>query len=279
MTLSLQQILQSHTTGQPVVMGILNVTPDSFSDGGLYAEPAAALRHVQQMLLDGADIIDVGAESTRPGAQRMSADEQKRRLEPILPAAVEAGALVSVDTTRTEVARWALDAGAAILNDVSAGSDDPDMLPLAAKRNVPIVLMHMRGEPADMQANPRYDDVVGQVRDFLAGRLAAAREAGIPGGHCVIDPGIGFGKRLEHNLSLLARVEALASLGVAVLVGPSRKRFIRDISGQADPNRRVGGTVAACLAGLCGGATIFRVHDVEPVRQALEVARAIRSAS
>jgi dihydropteroate synthase len=153
------------------------------------------------------------------------------------------------------------------------------MLPLAAERNVPIVLMHMRGKPADMQANPRYDDVVGQVRDFLAGRLAAAREAGIPGGHCVIDPGIGFGKRLEHNLSLLARVEALASLGVAVLVGPSRKRFIRDISGQADPNRRVGGTVAACLAGLCGGATIFRVHDVEPVRQALEVARAIRSAS
>jgi dihydropteroate synthase len=231
------------------------------------------------MLLEGADIIDIGAESTRPGAQRMAVDEQKRRLEGILPAAIEAGALVSVDTTRAEVARWALDAGCAILNDISAGRDDPDMLALAARRNVPIILMHMQGTPATMQKSPGYRDVVSEVREFLAQRLEAACQAGVPRGHCIVDPGIGFGKRLEDNLALLRNLDQLAQLGTPILIGPSRKRFISEIAGPAQPEQRLGGTLAACLAARQGGATIFRVHDVGPVAQGLRVARAIQSSS
>ncbi len=258
-------------------MGVLNVTPDSFSDGGKFNSPQAALERIEQMLLEGADIIDIGAESTRPGAERMAVDEQKRRLEGILPAAVEAGALVSVDTTRSQVAAWALDAGCAVLNDISGGRDDPDMLPLAARRNVPIILMHMQGTPATMQSGPSYDDVVSEVREFLARRLEAASQAGVPRGRCIVDPGIGFGKRLEDNLALLRNLDRLGDLDVPILIGPSRKRFISDIAGPAEPDQRIGGTVAACLAARQGGASIFRVHDVGPVAQALQVARAIQS--
>jgi dihydropteroate synthase len=275
MSLSLEDILASPRTRRPVVMGILNVTPDSFSDGGEFFDPAAAAGQARRMADEGADIIDVGAESTRPGSRRVTAGEQIRRLRKALPAAVASGAVVSIDTTLAAVARFALDEGAAIINDVSAGRDDPAMLDLAAERAAPIVLMHMLGTPADMQVEPRYDNVVAEVRAFLAERAAAAQAAGVPRERIIVDPGIGFGKLLEHNLALLAGIGELVSLGHAVLVGPSRKRFIAALTGQEDPHSRVAGTIAACLAARSRGATIFRVHDVGPLRQALAVAEAI----
>jgi dihydropteroate synthase len=275
MGLSLDDILASHRTRRAVVMGILNVTPDSFSDGGEFFDPAAAAGQARRMADEGADIIDVGAESTRPGSQRVTAGEQIRRLLKALPAAVASGAVVSIDTTLSAVARFALDEGAAMINDVSAGRDDPAMLDLAAKRGAPIVLMHMLGEPKDMQVEPRYDNVVAEVRAFLAERAAAAEAAGVPRERIIVDPGIGFGKRLEHNLALLAGLGELVSLGYGVLVGPSRKRFIGTLTGQEDPHGRTAGTIAACLAAWSRGATMFRVHDVGPLRQALAVAAAI----
>jgi len=278
MSASLEDILNSHRTGRPVVMGILNVTPDSFSDGGRFFDPASAVAQALRMAADGADVIDVGAESTRPGSDRVSAAEQIARLEPVLPEVVRTGAVVSIDTTRAEVAAFAVDAGAEIVNDVSAGRDDPELLPLVAARGAAVVLMHMLGEPKTMQADPRYEDVVAEVRQFLTGRLAAAEAAGVARRRCIVDPGIGFGKTLQHNLSLLAGARAMAELGVPVLYGPSRKRFIGDLTGQPDTDRRLGGTIAACLAAFGGGATIFRVHDVAEAVQALAVAAAVRSA-
>ncbi|MHC4715955.1 MAG: dihydropteroate synthase [Planctomycetota bacterium] len=278
MAATLDEILASHQTGRAVLMGILNVTPDSFSDGGRFFDPASAVAQAARMVADGADVIDIGAESTRPGSDRVPARDQIARLEPVLPEVARLDVIVSVDTTRAEVAEFALRAGAAIVNDVSAGRDDPDLLPLAAARGAAVVLMHMLGEPKSMQEDPRYDDVVAQVRAFLAARLAAAAEAGIARQRCIVDPGIGFGKRVEHNLALLARARAFADLGVPVLYGPSRKRFIGDVTGQADTDRRLGGTIAACLAAYRGGATIFRVHDVEPVAQALALAAAVDAA-
>lgn len=279
MAASLTDILTSHHTRRPIVMGILNVTPDSFSDGGTFLSPPAAIRQAEQMLAEGADVIDLGAESTRPGSRRVPAEEQVDRLREVLPAvcaaAARAAALVSIDTTRAAVARFALDAGASILNDISAGRDDPEMLSLAARHRVPVVLMHMLGEPATMQTDPRYEDVVAEVRDFLSERIAAAVAAGLPREYCIVDPGIGFGKRREHNLALLAGTKELVRLAVPVLLGPSRKRFIGELTGSADPADRLGGTIAACLAGYAAGASLFRVHDVAPVRQALTVAAAI----
>ena len=256
-------------------MGILNVTPDSFSDGGQFIDPASAIAQARQMVADGADIIDVGAESTRPGSERVGPDEQIRRIEPILPQIAKLDAVVSIDTTIAAVAGFALDAGAQIINDVSAGRDDDEMFGLAASRNAALILMHMLGSPKSMQENPEYDDVVKDVRDFLAGRIAAAADAGVKRSRIIIDPGIGFGKLLEHNLSLLNNIDVLVELGAAVLIGPSRKRFIGEISGRAEPSERLGGTIAACLAGRRSGASIFRVHDVAAMVQAFTVARAI----
>ena len=275
MGLSLADILASHRTRTPVVMGILNVTPDSFSDGGEFFDPAAAAGQARRMADEGADILDVGAESTRPGSRRVTAGEQIRRLRKALPAAVASGAVVSIDTTLAAVARFALDEGAAIINDVSAGRDDPAMLDLAAQRGAPIVLMHMLGEPKDMQVEPHYQNVVAEVRAFLASRAAAAEAAGVRRERIIVDPGIGFGKLLEHNLALLAGIGVLVSLGYGVLVGPSRKRFIGTLTGQEDPRNRVAGTIAACLAAWQRGATMFRVHDVGALRQALSIAQAI----
>ncbi|MHC4982010.1 MAG: dihydropteroate synthase [Planctomycetota bacterium] len=276
MAMSLDEILDFHRTGRAAVVGVLNVTPDSFSDGGEFFDPAAAVRRAREMLAEGADVIDIGAESTRPGSGRVSADEQIARLRDILPA-VAAGAIVSVDTTRAAAAQFALDAGAKIINDVSAGRDDPELLPLAASRGAAVVLMHMLGEPKTMQRSPRYDDVVSEVRDFLAGRIEAAVAAGVPKGRIIVDPGIGFGKRLEDNLALLANVQVLRELGCAVMVGPSRKSFIGELTGEGVAARRVAGTVAACLAARRAGATIFRVHDVMDTVAALRVAEAIES--
>jgi len=278
MALSLDDILASRRTRTPVVMGILNVTPDSFSDGGAFLDPGAAAEQARRMADEGADIIDVGAESTRPGSDRVTAGEQLRRLRKVLPAAVASGAVVSIDTTLSPVARFALDAGATIINDVSAGRDDPAMLGLAAERNAPIVLMHMLGEPKDMQVEPRYENVLAEVRAFLGERAAAAEAAGVPRERIIVDPGIGFGKFLEHNLTLLAGIGELVSLGLGVLVGPSRKRFIGELTGQDDPQQRTAGTIAACLAAWSRGATMFRVHDVREVRDALAVTTAIDGA-
>jgi dihydropteroate synthase len=271
MSLSLDDILASHTTRRPVVMGILNVTPDSFSDGGEFFSAEEAVKRAALMVAEGADIVDVGAESTRPGSGRVSAEEQQRRLEQVLPRVCGLGAHVSIDTTSAAVAKWALDAGAAIINDISAGREDEGMFALTAARGCPIVLMHMLGEPRTMQQAPHYQDVVSEVRDFLAARLAAAEAAGIERRRCLIDPGIGFGKKLEHNLALLAGTPALCTLGVPVLIGASRKRFIGTITGMEAPAGRLAGNLAVACATYLAGASVFRVHDVAPTVQALSV--------
>ncbi len=275
----LDALLQTGPGAAARVMGVLNVTPDSFSDGGKFLEPQAAAERAKCMAAQGAEIIDIGAESTRPGAGRVDPRDQIARLDGILQAVVQTGAVVSIDTTRSEVAQWALDRGAVICNDISAGRDDPEMLALAARRGAAICLMHMLGQPANMQDNPTYaGDVVEEVCSFLIEAAARAVEAGIPAGRVILDPGIGFGKRLEHNLALLAGVARLVRTGHPVLIGPSRKRFISELTGQAQPQDRLGGTIAACLAARAAGATIFRVHDVAAARQALTVADAIAAA-
>ncbi|MFP4354350.1 MAG: dihydropteroate synthase [Phycisphaerae bacterium] len=275
----LDALLQTGPGAAARVMGVLNVTPDSFSDGGKFLEPHAAAERAKCMAAQGAEIIDIGAESTRPGAGRVDPRDQIARLDGILQAVVQTGAVVSIDTTRSEVAQWALDRGAVICNDISAGRDDPEMLALAARRGAAICLMHMLGQPANMQDNPTYaGDVVEEVCSFLIEAAARAVEAGIPAGRVILDPGIGFGKRLEHNLALLAGVARLVRTGHPVLIGPSRKRFISELTGQAQPQDRLGGTIAACLAARAAGATIFRVHDVAAARQALTVADAIAAA-
>lgn len=272
---TLDDILSSHRTRRPVVMGILNVTPDSFSDGGRFFDSAAAVEHARLLVREGADVLDVGAESTRPGSAGVGPDEQIRRLAGVLPAVVDLGRPVSIDTTSAAVAAFALDAGAVIVNDVSAGRADGDMLPLAAERGAGVVLMHMLGTPRDMQTDPRYDDVVAEVREFLARRTDAAVAAGVPAERIIVDPGIGFGKTLEHNLALLAGTGRLASLGRPVLVGPSRKRFLGELTGQGQPEQRVVATTAACLAAWARGASVFRVHDVSALVQAMAVWRAV----
>jgi len=277
MSRTLQDILTLGADDPAAIMGILNVTPDSFSDGGKYLDPQAAARQARHMVDCGAAVIDIGAESTRPGSDAVPPGQQIRRLEEIVPAVVETGAIVSIDTTSAEVASFALDAGARIINDVSAGRDEPELLMLAAQKSAAIVLMHMLGKPRTMQDSPQYGDVVSEVRAFLAGRIEAAVAAGVSRDLIMVDPGIGFGKTLEHNLALLAGVDALCDLGAAVLIGPSRKRFIGELGGSDVPERRVGGTIAASLAARRGGASIFRVHDVAPVVEALRVFDALES--
>jgi dihydropteroate synthase len=275
---TLQDILTADPSGQAAVMGVLNVTPDSFSDGGKYLDPKTAAQQAQRMIDAGADIIDIGAESTRPGSDPVAVEEQIRRIEHVVPALADTGAIVSIDTTSAAVAARAIGWGARIINDVSAGRDDPEILALAAETGAAIVLMHMLGGPRTMQTNPCYTDVLGEVKAFLAERIDAAVAAGVRESRIIVDPGIGFGKKLEHNLALLAAVDDLASLGRAVLIGPSRKRFIGDLGGAQRAADRIGGTIAACLGSRRGGATIFRVHDVGPVVEALKVHDAIISA-
>ena len=265
----------------PCIMGILNVTPDSFSDGGAYPSGAAAVARALEMAAEGAAIIDVGGESTRPGSARVDAAEQKRRILDVLEQAraeLPAEVLLSVDTTLSGVAAAALDAGAGMVNDISAGRDDPEMLALVAERGVPCCLMHMQGTPADMQHDPRYDDAVAEVRDFLRARAAAAEAAGVRPERIVIDPGIGFGKRTAHNLQLIAGLGRFAELGYPVLLGASRKRFIDETAGAADPAQRMPATVATTALGALAGARIFRVHDVWQNKQALDVALSLPEA-
>jgi dihydropteroate synthase len=265
----------------PALFGILNVTPDSFSDGGDFLDPEAAARHAELLLDEGADVIDVGGESTRPGSDPVSEEEELRRVVPVIRKILEArpGAVVSVDTYRARTAEAALDAGARVVNDVTALRGDPRMAALVADAGCPVVLMHMLGEPKTMQREPRYDDVLGEVRGFLEERAGQANTAGVAAGNVILDPGIGFGKTPDHNLSLLRRLDAIVSLGFPVLLGASRKRFIGTITGAEEAKERVFGTVATTVLGYERGATLFRVHDVRANRDALAVARAVRAAS
>ena len=264
--------------GRTAVMGILNVTPDSFSDGGRYAATDAALAHAGRMIAEGADLIDVGGESTRPGASPVDAAAERDRILPVVAALRAATALpISIDTTKADVAAAALAVGADMVNDVSAGRFDAGMLPLVAARGAAIVLMHMQGTPATMQDAPSYGDVVAEVAGFLAARAAAARAAGIAPERIWLDPGIGFGKRPAHNLALLAGLERLVELGHPIVVGASRKGFLGALSG--DPvDARLPASLAAAVLAAADGARVVRAHDVGATRSALAVGDALARA-
>lgn len=263
---------------QPLLMGILNITPDSFSDGGRYHDPQKAVAAGLEMLEAGAEMLDIGGESTRPGAVRVGAEEQIRRLRPVLQGLCRGGPIpISIDTPLAEVAQMALDEGAAIINDVSAGRDDPQMFNLLAKRQAPMVLMHMLGQPATMQLHPVYDDVVAEVKGFLLERIEAAMNAGIDRSLLIIDPGIGFGKTLEHNIQLLRNLDELKSIGLPLLVGVSRKKFLGTLTGQPAASQRGYSTAAAVAFCLMHGADIVRVHDVPAMRQVMQVISALRA--
>ncbi len=265
-------------------MGVVNVTPDSFSDGGQWFEPAAAVAHGLALLADGADLLDVGGESTRPGAQRPTVTEELRRVVPVVAALSAAGARVSVDTMRAEVAEAALDAGAVLINDVSGGLADPAMLPLAAGQGVPFVAMHWRGHSADMQDRAAYADVVQEVCRELGERRDAALAAGIPRRHLVLDPGLGFAKLADHNWALLGALERLTDLGCPLLLGASRKAFLGRV-GRPDgtpprtPQQRDAATAATSVLAALAGLWAVRVHDVRSTRDALDVVEATVSAS
>lgn len=263
---------------RPQVMGIVNATPDSFSDGGRFLAPEAALEHARRLIAEGADILDLGAESTRPGAEPVAAEVEVERLVPLIAAIrAESAIPISVDTMKPQVARAAIAAGATMWNDVTALRHAPDSVGTAAALGCEIVLMHMQGQPRTMQAEPRYDDVAGEVAAFLAARAAAAIAAGVARDRIWLDPGVGFGKHMtRHNLPLLAGLDRIVALGFPVLLGASRKSFIGAVSGGAPAERRLGGSIAAALAGAAAGVAAVRVHDVFETLQALEVDAAIR---
>ena len=274
----------------PALMGIVNVTPDSFSDGGRFLDPGRAIEHGLELADAGAAVLDVGGESTRPGATPVSAVDELARVIPVVQGLARAcRAAISIDTSKARVAEAALDAGASIVNDVTAGLADAGMLALVAERGCTIVLMHMQGRPATMQARPAYDDPVREVADFLRKRGDACLKAGISANRIVLDPGIGFGKRLEHNLELIRRLRELRSLGRPLLLGVSRKSVIGHLTGmeqQADwraagraAQERVGGTAAALASCVAGGAEILRVHDVRTMAEAIQVAAALAGRS
>lgn len=254
---------------RPLVMGIVNVTPDSFSDGGRFFDAARAVAHARRLVEDGADMLDIGGESSRPGAQPVGLDEELRRVLPVIEALAGLGVPLSIDTVKPEVMRRAVGSGASIINDIAA-LRAPDALEAAAGTQAAVCLMHMQGEPGTMQAAPRYGDVVAEVRDFLAQRVAAAQSAGIAAERIVVDPGFGFGKRIEHNLALLRHLDCFAGLGACVLAGLSRKSMLGQITGQ-EVSLRDTASVAAALLAAQNGARILRVHDVAAMRDALAV--------
>ena len=264
---------------RPVIMGILNVTPDSFSDGGKFSGLDAAMRQVELMVSEGVDIIDIGGESTRPGSDPVAAGEQIQRVVPVIEAireCVSGDILISIDTTLSEVAKAALTAGANIINDVSGGRADPAILTLAAKTGVPIILMHSEGTPKTMQDNPHYDNVVQDVLDALHESINAALKAGVKKEAIAIDPGIGFAKRKQDNLDLLAHLDKLVATGFPVLLGTSRKRFMGAICDVSEPSELVTATAVTTALGVMAGVQMFRVHDVKENRQAVDVAWAIK---
>ena len=259
------------TLDEPRIMGIVNVTPDSFSDGGETFQRDDALARGRAMIAAGADILDIGGESTRPGADPVDPDEEIARVVPVIEVLSAESALVSIDTRRTAVMRAAIAAGAKIVNDVTALTGDEGSMAVVAEAGVDVILMHMQGEPRNMQANPTYDDVVADVRIFLAALVGACAEAGIPKERVAVDPGLGFGKTLEHNLELIHHIDAFQNLAAAVAIGASRKSFIGKLSGVDVAADRMAGSISAVLAARSRGAQIFRVHDVAETRQALEV--------
>lgn len=258
------------------LMGVLNVTPDSFSDGGRFNTVATALGHARELIAAGADIIDIGGQSTRPQAPEIALDEELERVLPIVEALrQETDIPISIDTTRAAVAQATIAAGADMINDISGATFDPQMLSTVAAAGVPLVLMHLRGTPQTMQQLTDYTDLLGQIYQFLADRVAAAIAAGIPASHLAIDPGIGFAKTYEQNVEILRRLPELQALHCPILIGPSRKSFIGHILHQPDPAARVWGTAASCCAAIAGGADIVRVHDVRQMRDVCLVADAI----
>ena len=264
----------------PRLMGILNTTPDSFSDGGRFDSPDAALAHARAMRDGGADILDIGGESTRPGAAEVSPDEEIRRTAPLI-AALRAGpdqGVISIDTRKAAVAQAALNAGADLINDVSALTHDADLSAVVATGGVPVCLMHARGNPATMQDDPRYPDVLLDVYDFLAARIAAAEAIGIGRARILVDPGLGFGKTAAHNLALIRGVSLLHGLGCAIVLGASRKRFIGSIGGESRAEQRVPGSIAVALCGLAQGVQVTRVHDLKQTRQAFLLWQAVNPA-
>jgi dihydropteroate synthase len=256
------------------IMGVVNVTPDSFSDGGEFLDPERAIAHGRELAEEGADVLDVGGESTRPGAEAVGADEELRRVAPVVEALAGGGLAVSIDTSKVAVAEAALDSGAATVNDVTALRAEPELAGLCAERGCEVVLMHMLGDPRSMQENPAYDDVVDDVKAFLAERIKFATSEGIDEARIWIDPGIGFGKTVEHNLELHRRLGELGELGRPIAFGSSRKSFIGKLTG-AEVDQRLGGTIASNVIAFANGARMLRVHDVGPTRQALTVAEAI----
>lgn len=263
---------------RPALMGILNITPDSFSDGGVHLEASTAIDAGKRMADEGADLLDVGGESTRPGAEPVSVEDELKRVIPVVEGLVKAGLAVSIDTSKASVARVALQAGASVVNDVTAFRD-PDMTGVCADAKCTICLMHMQGEPRTMQENPRYENVVTEVRDFLVQRAQSITGDGFPSEHIWLDPGIGFGKTVDHNLSLLKNLEALVATGYPVLVGVSRKSFIGRLLGGLPVEERLEGTLAAQVVAQLKGARIIRAHDVKEARRALDIAQAIADAN
>lgn len=262
---------------RPLVMGILNVTPDSFSDGGVHLDPLVARDKARVMVGEGADLIDVGGESTRPGALPVSPDEQCRRVLPVLDALLSGGEghpkpFVSIDTASSQVAQEALLRGTVLVNDVTAGRGDPRMFDVVARHKAYMVLMHMQGTPLTMQDAPQYQDVIDEVAEYLLERVEAAVVAGVARERIILDPGIGFGKTRAHNLTLLHQMDRLCRLGYPILLGCSRKRFMGSLCDEADPSALVGATVATTALGVTQGVRLFRVHDVRPNRQAADVA-------
>jgi len=263
---------------QPCIMGILNLTPDSFSDGGLFTNTSIALKHVQQMIEDGADIIDIGGESTRPGASDVSVDEECQRVIPVIKAIREVSAIpISIDTSKTEVMQQAIQAGASMINDVNALRAE-GAVELVAKLNVPVCLMHMQGLPRSMQHNPSYKDVVQEINDFLKERIESCVKAGIKLCNIVIDPGFGFGKTLEHNLTLFKHLQEFQRLGVALLVGVSRKSMIGAVLNNAPADERLSGSIALATLAAWMNTNILRVHDVKATSDALKLCQAVKNA-
>lgn len=265
---------------RPIVLGIVNCTPDSFSDGGLCATTEGAIEHARRLIAEGADALDIGGESTRPGAEAVSAEEELRRVLPVVKAlaAEPAGVPLSIDTSKAPVAEAACRAGAALVNDVTALRGDPRMAEVVSAGGASVVLMHMQGTPRTMQRDPTYGDVVSEVGDFFAERLEFARRSGIPRDRCVLDPGIGFGKRLEHNLALLVRLPEFRCFGCPVMVGASRKAFLGALTDGAPANDRLEATAAVVTHAVLQGAAILRVHDVRAMARIARVAHALRRA-
>ncbi len=271
-------IMELCRSGEPIIMGIVNVTPDSFSDGGEFFSAEHAIEHGLQLLEEGAHILDVGGESTRPNADTISVDDEIERVIPVIEGLADKAPYISIDTRNSETMKGAIGCGANIANDISGLRHDINSISVAADANVPVCIMHMQGTPQDMQNRPEYENVIDEILSFFEERLGFCEKNGVSKDKVILDPGIGFGKTLEHNLSILGNMDAFHRFGCPVMLGASRKSFIGAITGDNNPKNRLAGSLAAALSGLDQGVQIFRVHDVKETRQAFNVHQAVRSA-